>query len=150
VIVPSMPAPVASGGSGRRVGLAPTGNAPPCHGAIVGYQPIMSANITVSYEIRRHVVSRLYPVVLWQSRRSGTPKCALRAERNTGRLPRFRPENVSDAAEGRRRVDTSLIELPAGEPRIRTQHGRILRLALASSAAFKSKLRIYPSLHLSS
>src|SRR5271157_102754 len=28
-----MPAPVASGWSGRRVGLAPTGNAPPCHGA---------------------------------------------------------------------------------------------------------------------
>src|SRR5215470_12432039 len=28
-----MPAPVASGGSGRRVGLAPTGKAPPCHGA---------------------------------------------------------------------------------------------------------------------
>src|SRR5208337_2915560 len=31
--VSSMPAPVASGWSGRRVGLAPTGNAPPCHGA---------------------------------------------------------------------------------------------------------------------
>src|ERR1700730_18326123 len=28
-----MPAPVASGWSGRRVGLAPTGKAPPCHGA---------------------------------------------------------------------------------------------------------------------
>src|ERR1035437_4218179 len=28
-----MPAPVASGWSGRRVGLAPAGNAPPCHGA---------------------------------------------------------------------------------------------------------------------
>jgi len=28
-----MPAPVASGGSGRRVGLALTGKAPPCHGA---------------------------------------------------------------------------------------------------------------------
>jgi hypothetical protein len=28
-----MPAPVASGGSDRRVGLAPTGKAPPCHGA---------------------------------------------------------------------------------------------------------------------
>src|SRR6267378_3019349 len=28
-----MPAPVASGGSGRRVGLVPTGKAPPCHGA---------------------------------------------------------------------------------------------------------------------
>jgi hypothetical protein len=31
--VTSMPAPVASGWSGRRVGLAPTGKAPPCHGA---------------------------------------------------------------------------------------------------------------------
>ncbi len=31
--VSSMPAPVASGWSGRRVGLAPTGKAPPCHGA---------------------------------------------------------------------------------------------------------------------
>jgi hypothetical protein len=31
--VTSMPAPVASGGNDRRVGLAPTGNAPPCHGA---------------------------------------------------------------------------------------------------------------------
>src|ERR1700674_1025598 len=28
-----MPAPVASGWSGRRAGLAPAGNAPPCHGA---------------------------------------------------------------------------------------------------------------------
>src|SRR5467141_4118030 len=28
-----MSAPVASGWSGRRVGLAPTGKAPPCHGA---------------------------------------------------------------------------------------------------------------------
>src|SRR5262249_21444211 len=28
-----MPAPVASGGNGRQVGLAPTGKAPPCHGA---------------------------------------------------------------------------------------------------------------------
>src|SRR5215510_11502966 len=28
-----MPAPVASGWSDRRVGLAPTGKAPPCHGA---------------------------------------------------------------------------------------------------------------------
>ena len=28
-----MPAPGASGWSGRRVGLAPTGKAPPCHGA---------------------------------------------------------------------------------------------------------------------
>jgi hypothetical protein len=28
-----MPAPVASGWGGRRVGLAPTGKAPPCHGA---------------------------------------------------------------------------------------------------------------------
>src|SRR6516165_12243297 len=28
-----MPAPVASGWSGHRVGLAPTGKAPPCHGA---------------------------------------------------------------------------------------------------------------------
>jgi len=28
-----MPAPGASGWSGRRVGLAPTGEAPPCHGA---------------------------------------------------------------------------------------------------------------------
>src|SRR5262245_58955731 len=28
-----MPAPVASGGSDRPVGLAPTGKAPPCHGA---------------------------------------------------------------------------------------------------------------------
>src|ERR1700730_1246313 len=28
-----MPAPVASGWSVRRVGLAPTGKAPPCHGA---------------------------------------------------------------------------------------------------------------------
>jgi hypothetical protein len=28
-----MPAPAASGWSGRRVGLAPTGKAPPCHGA---------------------------------------------------------------------------------------------------------------------
>src|SRR5690348_541638 len=28
-----MPAPVASGGANRRVGLAPTGKAPPCHGA---------------------------------------------------------------------------------------------------------------------
>src|SRR5712672_1255028 len=28
-----MPAPVASGWSGCRVGLAPTGKAPPCHGA---------------------------------------------------------------------------------------------------------------------
>ena len=31
--VTSMTAPVASGWSGRRVGLAPTGKAPPCHGA---------------------------------------------------------------------------------------------------------------------
>jgi hypothetical protein len=31
--VSSMPAPVASGWSGCRVGLAPTGEAPPCHGA---------------------------------------------------------------------------------------------------------------------
>jgi hypothetical protein len=31
--VSSMIAPVASGWSGRRVGLAPTGKAPPCHGA---------------------------------------------------------------------------------------------------------------------
>src|SRR5258708_39722159 len=31
--VTSMPAPVASGWSDRRVGLAPTGKAPPCHGA---------------------------------------------------------------------------------------------------------------------
>src|SRR5258707_15180447 len=31
--VASMPAPVASGWSGRGVGLAPTGKAPPCHGA---------------------------------------------------------------------------------------------------------------------
>jgi hypothetical protein len=31
--VSSMPAPVASGWSGRRVGLAPTGKAPPCRGA---------------------------------------------------------------------------------------------------------------------
>ena len=31
--VTSMPAPVASGWSGRRAGLAPAGNAPPCHGA---------------------------------------------------------------------------------------------------------------------
>src|SRR5262245_15026621 len=31
--VSSMPAPVASGWSGRRVGLAPTGKAPPSHGA---------------------------------------------------------------------------------------------------------------------
>ena len=31
--VTSMPAPVASGWSGCRVGLAPTGKAPPCHGA---------------------------------------------------------------------------------------------------------------------
>src|SRR6202043_4156214 len=31
--VSSMSAPVASGWSGRRVGLAPTGKAPPCHGA---------------------------------------------------------------------------------------------------------------------
>src|SRR6266704_29138 len=31
--VSSMPAPVASGWSGCRVGLAPTGKAPPCHGA---------------------------------------------------------------------------------------------------------------------
>jgi hypothetical protein len=31
--VSSMPAPVASGWSGHRVGLAPTGKAPPCHGA---------------------------------------------------------------------------------------------------------------------
>jgi len=31
--VASMPAPVASGWSGRRVGLAPTGKTPPCHGA---------------------------------------------------------------------------------------------------------------------
>src|SRR6516162_9673483 len=28
-----MPAPAASGWSGRRVGIAPTGKAPPCHGA---------------------------------------------------------------------------------------------------------------------
>jgi hypothetical protein len=28
-----MPAPVASGWSGRRAGLAPAGKAPPCHGA---------------------------------------------------------------------------------------------------------------------
>src|SRR5215472_16416315 len=33
VFVTSMPAPVAPGGSGRRVGLAPTGKSPPCHGA---------------------------------------------------------------------------------------------------------------------
>ena len=31
--VASMSAPAASGWSGRRVGLAPTGKAPPCHGA---------------------------------------------------------------------------------------------------------------------
>jgi hypothetical protein len=31
--VASMPAPVASGWSGRRAGLAPAGKAPPCHGA---------------------------------------------------------------------------------------------------------------------
>jgi hypothetical protein len=31
--VTSMPAPVASGWSDRRVGVAPTGKAPPCHGA---------------------------------------------------------------------------------------------------------------------
>src|SRR6202158_5454964 len=31
--VTSRPAPVASGWSGCRVGLAPTGKAPPCHGA---------------------------------------------------------------------------------------------------------------------
>src|SRR5712691_7256528 len=32
-LVSSMPAPVASGWSGRRAGLAPAGKAPPCHGA---------------------------------------------------------------------------------------------------------------------
>src|SRR5271169_474710 len=31
--VTSMPAPAASGWSGRRAGLAPAGKAPPCHGA---------------------------------------------------------------------------------------------------------------------
>src|SRR2546427_2557416 len=40
--VTSMTAPIASGWSGRRVGPAPTGKAPPCHGArqkrSLGYQ----------------------------------------------------------------------------------------------------------------
>src|SRR5215475_10952472 len=40
-IVTAMPAPVASGGSGRRVGLAPTGKAPPCHGAR-GYADVVA------------------------------------------------------------------------------------------------------------
>src|SRR5246127_1199144 len=39
--VASMPAPAASGWSGRRVGLAPTGKAPPCHGAR-GLHPLTS------------------------------------------------------------------------------------------------------------
>src|SRR5438309_9962074 len=38
--VTSMTAPIASGWSGRRVGPAPTGKAPPCHGA--RHQPTLS------------------------------------------------------------------------------------------------------------
>src|ERR1700732_4568297 len=41
-VVASMPAPVASGWSVRRVGFAPTGKAPPCHGAR-GKRPFAAA-----------------------------------------------------------------------------------------------------------
>src|SRR6516164_8285461 len=87
----------------------------PCHGGIVSSHPIMNADITVSYEIRRHAVSRLYPVVLWQPRRSGTPKCALRVE-----------------AKRRSRYEFEMALRP------------FLRLALASSAAFKGQAADLP------
>src|SRR5205814_5723794 len=45
-----MPAPVASGWSDRRVGLAPTGKAPPCHGA---HGKPTFAEAKVSGEMRR-------------------------------------------------------------------------------------------------
>src|SRR5271155_3520073 len=41
-----MPAPVASGWSDRRVGLAPTGKAPPCHGA--------HGNRSLDYQLSEH------------------------------------------------------------------------------------------------
>ena len=42
-----MPAPAASGWSGRRVGLAPTGKAPPSHGAL-GERSFAGALVTAS------------------------------------------------------------------------------------------------------
>jgi hypothetical protein len=45
-----MPAPAASGWSGRRVGLAPTGKAPPCHGA---RGKLTFAEATVNGEVAR-------------------------------------------------------------------------------------------------
>src|SRR6516164_2146634 len=65
--VTSMTAPIASGWSESPGGTCTHWKAPPCHGGIVGSYPIMNTIITNSYEIRRHAVSRLYPVVLWQA-----------------------------------------------------------------------------------
>jgi hypothetical protein len=73
-----MSAPVASGWSGRRVGLAPTGKAPPCHGArghrifYDGTQPIIR---------REHDLHVLYRLV-WV----GTPS-DVSTEVNDGRGP---------------------------------------------------------------
>src|ERR1700731_450822 len=73
-----MSAPVASGWSGRRVGLAPTGKAPPCHGArghrifYDGTQPIIR---------REHDLHVLYRLV-WV----GTPS-DVSMEVNDGRGP---------------------------------------------------------------
>src|SRR5215470_11664651 len=49
----SMPAPVASGGSGRRVGLAPTGKAPPYHGAREQWTLVLHAGVPKARTCRR-------------------------------------------------------------------------------------------------
>src|SRR5476651_1139933 len=55
--VTSMPAPVASGWSGCRVGLAPTGKAPPCHGAHPDQTRYVRKSLTKS-EYGRRFLSR--------------------------------------------------------------------------------------------
>src|SRR4051794_32591668 len=52
-----MPAPVASGWSGCRVGLAPTGKAPPCHGAR-GKRSFSTHSTPVQNSIKRGFMQR--------------------------------------------------------------------------------------------